>query len=83
MPQYMDVHEGFVGVTQEQFEQAHRLDLEIQEEEGVRFNHAWLDPETGTAFCLSSGPSKDAIMRIHERAGHPTQKVYELSVEVK
>ena len=31
---------------------------------------------------LSSGLSKEAIMRIHERAGHPTTEVYELTTEV-
>ncbi|MGX6603021.1 nickel-binding protein [Micromonosporaceae bacterium Da 78-11] len=55
---------------------------ESQVEEGVHFEKAWLDPEAGKVFCLSSGPSKEAIMRIHERAGHPTSEVYELTVEV-
>lgn len=82
MPRHMDVHDGFVGATQEQLEEAHRHDLEIQAEEGVSFDQAWLDPETGKVFCLSSGPSKEAVMRIHERAGHPTGEVYELAVEV-
>jgi len=82
MPRYMDIHDGFVGVTQEQFEEAHRHDLAIQDEEGVSFDQAWLDPATGRAFCLSTGPSKHAVMRIHERAGHPTEQVYELAVEV-
>jgi hypothetical protein len=82
MPKYMDVHDGFVGVTQDQLEHAHRLDLEIQAEEGVSFDRAWLDPETGKVFCLSSAPSKQAVMRIHERAGHPTDEVYELAAEV-
>ena len=34
MPTYMDVHDGFVGVSQEQFDEAHRRDLEVQGEEG-------------------------------------------------
>jgi len=33
-------------------------------------------------FCLSIGPSRDAVMRIHERAGHPTGEACELAVEV-
>ena len=41
-----------------------------------------MDPEAGKVFCLSTGPSKEAVMRIHERAGHPTTEVYELTVEV-
>jgi hypothetical protein len=82
MPKYMDDHDGFIGITREQLQQAHRQDLNIQAEEGVTFERAWLDPEAGKAFCLSSAPSKEAIMRIHQRAGHPTNEVYQLEVEV-
>ena len=82
MPQYMDVHDGFVGVTKEQLAQAHAADVAIQDDERVSFERAWLDPESGKVFCLSSGPSKEAVMRIHERAGHPTEQVYEVAVEV-
>jgi hypothetical protein len=82
VPRYMDVHEGFVGVTKEQFEAAHEADLAIQAEEGVSFDQAWLDPESGKAFCLATGPSRDAVIRIHERAGHPASETYELPIEV-
>jgi hypothetical protein len=79
---FMDVHSGFVGVTAAQLDEAHAADLKIEAEEGVHFEKAWLDPESGKVFCLSTGPSKEAIMRIHERAGHPTSEVYEVTVEV-
>lgn len=82
MPKFMDVHSGFFGVTEEQLQAAHDADLAIEGEEGVHFERAWLDPEAGKVFCLSTGPSKEAVMRIHERAGHPTAEVYELPVEV-
>lgn len=82
MPTYMDVHSGFVGATAEQFELAHGADVAIQDEEGVRYEHAWLDPITGKAFCLATGPSREAVARIHERAGHPAQELYEVSIEV-
>lgn len=82
MAQFMDVHDGFVGVTKEQLSEAHDADLAIEAEEGVHFSHAWLDADSGKVFCLSTGPSKEAVMRIHERAGHPTTEVYELGVEV-
>jgi hypothetical protein len=36
----------------------------------------------GQVFCLSNGPSRKAVMRTQERAGHPTEQVYELAVEV-
>src|SRR6478609_3748682 len=82
MAKFMDVHTGFVGVTADQLKAAHDADLAIEMDEGVHFERAWLDPESGKAFCLSSGPSKEAVQRIHERAGHPTVEVYELTVEV-
>jgi hypothetical protein len=82
MPKFMDVHEGFVGVTEAQFQAAHERDLAIQSEEGVSFDHAWLDPASGKAFCLATGPDMAAVMRIHERAGHPTAQVFQIGVEV-
>ena len=82
MAKFMDVHSGFVGVTAAQLREAHERDLAIEGDEGVHFERAWLDPNTGKVFCLATGPSKEAVMRIHERAGHPTAEVYELLVEV-
>jgi hypothetical protein len=78
----MDVHDGFFGVNAEQLAAAHQLDLDIQGEAGVAYERAWLDPEAGKVFCLATGPSREAVMRIHERAGHPTPEVYEVSIEV-
>lgn len=82
LAQFMDVHSGFVGVTAQQLREAHERDLAIEADEGVHFERAWLDPVSGKVFCLSTGPSREAVMRIHERAGHPTAEVYELQVEV-
>ena len=82
MATFMDVHSGFVGVTGEQLREAHDRDLAIENEEGVHFERAWLDPEAGKVFCLSSGPSREAVMRIHERAGHPTDEVYAVTVDI-
>jgi Protein of unknown function (DUF4242) len=79
---FMDVHSGFVGVTPEQLKEAHEADLAIEGEEGVHFERAWLDPESGKVFCLATGPSKEAVMRVHDRAGHPTAEVYEITAEV-
>ena len=82
MAKFMDVHNGFFGVTAGQLAEAHQRDLDIENDEGVHYEHAWLDPEAGKVFCLASGPSREAVMRIHERAGHPTPEVYEVTVEV-
>ena len=83
MAKFMDVHDGFVGVTAEQLKQAHEADLAIEKDEHVHFERAWLDPDSGKAFCLSSGPSKEAVLRVHQKAGHPTDEIYELPVEVE
>ncbi len=79
---FMDVHDGFFGVSAEELAAAHAADLAIEGDEEVHFEHAWLDPVAGKVFCLATGPSREAVMRIHERAGHPTPQVYELTVEV-
>jgi len=82
MVKFMDVHTGFIGVTAQQLKEAHERDLAIEADEGVHFEHACLDPVRGKVFCLATGPTRQAVIRIHERAGHPTQEIYELTVEV-
>jgi hypothetical protein len=82
MATFMDVHNGFVGVSGQQFKEAHERDLAMEKDEGVHFERAWLDPVSGKVFCLATGPSRESVMRIHERAGHPTPEVYEVSIEV-
>ena len=83
MANFMDIHNGFIGVTELQLREAIGRDLAVEAAEGVHFVHAWLDSESGTVFCLSSGPSKEAVRRVHAKAGHPAQEIYELSVEVE
>ncbi|MDP2660999.1 MAG: SCO4226 family nickel-binding protein [Dehalococcoidia bacterium] len=80
MPEFIDVHDGFVGVTQEQLAEAHRKDLEVEKTEGVHFKRWWADPVTGKVFCHSEGPSKEAVLRVHEKAGHPTKEIYEVKL---
>ena len=79
---FIDIHDGFVGVTADQLAEAHAADLAIEEDEDVHFEHAWLDPVSGGAFCLAEGPSKEAVERVHERAGHPATETYEVSISV-
>jgi hypothetical protein len=77
----MDVHRSMKGVTPDQLRDAHDADLAIQDEEKVNFKHAWADPTSGMVFCLSEGPSADAVRRIHERTGHPADDIYEVPVQ--
>ena len=50
----------------EQLKEAHERDLAIEADESVHFEHAWLDPVRGKVFCLATGPSREAVMRIHD-----------------
>ena len=82
MAEFMDIHKSMKGVTAEQLLQAHQADLAIQGEEKVNFKQAWADPSSGMVFCLSEAPSADAVRRVHERAGHPADEVYEVPLSV-
>ncbi|MFE6861933.1 nickel-binding protein [Nocardia sp. NPDC057668] len=42
---------------------------------------AWADPESGMVFCLSEAPDAEAVRRIHERAGHPADNIYQVPVQ--
>jgi hypothetical protein len=81
MPEFMDVHTGMAGVTSEALKEAHDADLAIQDDEKVTFKHAWADPTTGMVFCLSEAPNAEAVQKIHERAGHRADNVYEVPVQ--
>lgn len=83
MPKFMDVHTDLKGLDQAKLEAAHRADVEIQAQEGVRFLHAWADPAAGKVFCLSEGPDMDAVKRVHERAGHSPDEIYEVDLETE
>ncbi|MGX9890331.1 SCO4226 family nickel-binding protein [Streptomyces sp. STR69] len=76
MAQYMDVHHGMKGITADELMAAHKADLAVEKDEGVHFERAWADPESGTVYCLSEAPSPEAVQRVHERAGHRADEVH-------
>ncbi|MFD8327504.1 SCO4226 family nickel-binding protein [Streptomyces lydicus] len=82
MPKFMDVHHGMTGLSPDDIKAAHQADLAIQSEEGVTFEHAWADTESGDVFCLSDAPSAGAVQRIHERAGHRADEIHPLTVSL-
>jgi hypothetical protein len=69
------------GITADALMEAHAADLAIQDDERVSFKHAWADPDSGMVFCLSEAPDAEAVRRIHERAGHPADDVYEVPLQ--
>ena len=83
MPQYMDVHRSMKGITEQALREAHQADLAIQDDEKVNFKTAWADPDSGMVFCLSEAPSIEAVKKIHERAGHPADDIYPITLEVQ
>ena len=83
MATFMDVHTGMKGITEDQLRQEHEKDLRVEKSEGVRFVKTWADPISGTVFCLSEGPNRDAVNRVHTKAGHPTTEIYEVPVIVE
>ena len=68
MPIYMDVHDGLGDATPEDVAEAHRRDLEIQHEYGVRFLSYWFSDPEGKAFCLVESPDVDSLVRCHKVA---------------
>ena len=80
---FIDVHNGMKGITQQQLMEAHRRDLQSEGSEGVHFIKAWADPESGKVFCLSEAPDKDAIQRVHSKAGHPADEIYSVPITVE
>lgn len=65
MPIYMDRHE-MKGLTAEEVARAHQMDLEVQDQYGVKFMTYWFDQERGTGFCLIDAPDKETAVRVHK-----------------
>lgn len=68
MPIYMDVHEGLGDATPDDVAAAHRRDLKVQHEYGVRFLSYWFSDPEGKAFCLVESPDIETLVRCHKVA---------------
>ncbi|TDT24010.1 uncharacterized protein DUF4242 [Streptomyces sp. BK208] len=82
MAHFMDVHRGMHGITADQLHRAHQADLAVEKDEDVHFRQAWADPDSGTIYCLSEGPSAEAVQRVHERTGHKADEIHEVPLSV-
>lgn len=69
MPRYLDIHTLPPGTSPDALAEAHRQDLAIQSQYGVRYLKYWYDAATGKLFCLSDAPSAEAALAVH-RAAH-------------
>ena len=68
MPLYMDVHEGLGDATADDVAEAHRHDLSIQDQFGVRFLSYWFSDPEGKAFCLVDAPDIPSMKACHKAA---------------
>jgi hypothetical protein len=68
MPLYMDIHRNVEGLTPEAVADAHKKDLEVQDEYGVKYHRYWYNDETGEVFCLAEAPNKEAAEAVHREA---------------
>ncbi len=68
MALFMDVHNIDGGVSAADTAAAHSKDLEVQGKYGVKFVNYWYDESTGTVFCLSEAPNKEAAIAVHREA---------------
>jgi class 3 adenylate cyclase len=67
VPIFLDRHD-LSGLTAADIAEAHRKDLEVQGQYGVRFLTYWFDESRGTGFCLIDAPDIETAMRVHDEA---------------
>jgi hypothetical protein len=47
---------------------AHRRDLEVQEQHGVQYLRYWYDEGSGKVFCLVEAPDAETAVTVHREA---------------
>ena len=67
MPIFLDRHD-LRGLTAADVAEAHRRDLEIQDEFGVSFVTYWYDASRESGFCLIDAPDAETAKEVHRRA---------------
>jgi class 3 adenylate cyclase len=80
MPIFLDRHD-LHGTSAAEIAEAHRKDLELQDDYGVKFLTYWFDVERGTTFCLIDAPDIETAMRVHDEAhGNVAHDVIEVDL---
>lgn len=79
MPLFMDIHKVEGELSPDDIVEAHRRDLETQQQYGVEYQRYWVDAEKGRVFCLVEAPSAEAAERVHREAhGMVADEIYEV-----
>ena len=82
MPIFMDIHE-VPGVKALDVAEAHRLDLQHQQDFKCKCMTYWVDEARETIFCLIEGPNKDSVAALHGKAhGLLPSKIIEVNPEL-
>ena len=68
MPLFMDTHRNVEGLTAQAVADAHKKDLETQEQHGVKYHKYWFNEEEGLVHCLVEAPNKEAAEAVHREA---------------
>jgi hypothetical protein len=65
---FLDTHYKVKGLTAKKLKEAHKKDLAVQKEFGVKYIKYWFDRSTGRVYCLVKAPSKKAANAVHKKA---------------
>jgi class 3 adenylate cyclase len=77
---FMDRHD-LKGFSAADVAEAHRKDLELQDQFGVKFLTYWFDHQRGTAFCLIDAPDKETAQCVHREAhGFVASEIVEVAL---
>jgi hypothetical protein len=64
----MDTHKNVENLSAKDVMDAHKKDLEIQDQYGVNYREYWFNEDEGTVFCLVEAPNKEAAEKVHREA---------------
>jgi hypothetical protein len=67
VPIFMDRHD-LRGLKADDVAEAHRRDVDIQDQHGVKYMAYWFDENNGAAFCLVHAPDPATAERVHREA---------------
>lgn len=77
---FMDVHTLADGVAAADVAEAHKKDLEVQGEYGVRYLRYWVDEAAGKIFCLVEADRAEDAATVHREAhGLVADEIYAVS----
>jgi hypothetical protein len=79
MPLFLDVHTMEGGVSADDVAEAHKKDLEVQDQHGVNYKSYWVDEKAGKIFCLVEAPDAETAHTVHREAhGLVAEEIYEV-----